>query len=925
AWGLPAGWWGAAWLGVAVVTLVFCEGVARREHADRALALELSTALALVLSGLAALLVVLLPLLPVDVIPVVAVLVLLVSGGLLIVTGWRREIELAEHAGLWLIAAAWSRLYVVAAGDSGTYGLWMSTLAAVALLVERLLLSAHGKKRKVLGELRDVVVRWPLADLVIGLSLLVFVWTGFTAMDVPATAPLVVIATLGVVIGVWVAAGLLYRLPPLVHIALWLAPLPYALALVQALPPFRTLTMLGVAWQALGVALILLGHLLPRYRPALLLPFFLAGYGITGVGLFFAAASPVTLVWALGVVVIVCLATSITVAAGQHPVWTTIIARLIPPDERPFAFLNVHNAFVFLTAWLAAIWLNLMLGYTTLTAPRQGVALVLLSTAWIVLGRLLPRLPGMVGWPVYAAGWFLWLTGLLQVFFAPAEAIITAILGLVLAGEALHRDRGIYWMPVFILQVLFSALQVAWMLDVSGYSFLLAVALGLSAAGLAYDNAGREALHPARLTAGMGALLAGGMWLVHLTPVTTLGLLLLAVVGLVRYRRWELLLGLLLLANLVPFTLELDSWRWLLISGGMQTGAGALLVRLHRPRRFRTFETALVHERDGASPFLWIGGVLLLAGLFAAWDTVGTVVELAQVVLVLAMLSTVYAAWLRIPRAPYLAVLLYGIALLLALIGITDLPLDEIGGWLAFGALMLALLALLCRLLSRVVVRTVRPFPQARWAVWWIRPLLHASYFLTLVSLLVIGVAQAYNPPVLLTGATLLLLAGSCALLFLAEGEPFWALGTLGLVWGAWALALAALGLSGWVWHSVPLGVLLLVLARVVTRVDSGMTELGGVAVLLIGAAADVRTHGLLSLATVSFGAQVVALAVYSVVAGRWVPLLCASAVIAGGIMLALLLVNVWLLPLVLGVLLLALAILLETRREQVAGWLRRF
>ena len=150
----------------------------------------------------------------------------------------------------------------------------------------------------------------------------------------------------------------------------------------------------------------------------------------------------------LGIVVLVSIATGVAVMFGYHPVWDLFIETLIPPEQHPLAFRNVHNLFLLLSAWLAAVWLQLMLGYTDLPLSRQGVFLVVLACIWFLLGRELSRLPGVVGWHVISAGWLLWLIGLLQVFFSPAEATVTVILGLVISGEFLYRSRAVYWIPV---------------------------------------------------------------------------------------------------------------------------------------------------------------------------------------------------------------------------------------------------------------------------------------------------------------------------------------------------------------------------------------------------------------------------------------------------------------------------------------------
>jgi hypothetical protein len=456
AWGFPAVWWPPIWLVIGIGTVIFVERLARHDEDANALALEMSTALAVLLSGAAALLIELLEFTGGAPNPLMIILVFASSGSLMIWLGGRRALGTAIHAGLWLLAAAWAEIYHHGFAGSGLYGLWLSLLAVIALLTERLLISARRQKHKTPSSIQQAFVRWPLADLVVGLSVIIVMWTAQAALSIPATDPVIVATTLAVVIGVWIAAGLIYRMPALLHVALWLSPLPYALLLILNFPALLPLPLLGITWQIQAVIYLLVGHLLFRQRPVILAPFFIVGYALLGFGLTLTLADPMLLVVSLGVVVIASFATSIAVFAGAHPAWDALVTRLVSPVERPYAHRHIRQVFVFLTAWLGAIWLYLMLGVARFPAPQQGIVLVLLSSVWIILGRILPRLPNMTGWPVYAAGWFMWLIGLLQVFFSPAEAMITAIFGLALSAEALHRSKALHWMPVFILQILFS-------------------------------------------------------------------------------------------------------------------------------------------------------------------------------------------------------------------------------------------------------------------------------------------------------------------------------------------------------------------------------------------------------------------------------------------------------------------------------------
>src|SRR5262249_8140024 len=154
--------------------------------------------------------------------------------------------------------------------------------------------------------------------------------------------------------------------------------------------------------------------------------------------------------------VFAAIGTSIAVIADLHPAWSLLVAKLVDAEKRPLIYNYLNHFFLLLAAWLSAIWLHLMFGYTGMPLPRQGILLVGFACAWFVLGRLLSRLPGVVGWPVISAGWLMWCIGLLEVLFSPTEALITMIVGLVVSGIIVQRSKDVYWIPVLIMQVFFT-------------------------------------------------------------------------------------------------------------------------------------------------------------------------------------------------------------------------------------------------------------------------------------------------------------------------------------------------------------------------------------------------------------------------------------------------------------------------------------
>ncbi len=402
----------------------------------------------------------------------------LILGGVFLLVMMGRDQLLAAHGGVWLIGGGWIVFYFDWLNATGAFGLWLALMATAALLTERIWTTLHKNKRKGETTLVEAVTGWALADLALGLTVLILLWT---ARNIDAASPLIVTITLLVTCGLWIAAGLLYRLPALLYAALIVLPLPYALLLTYWMPSLWSLPLMGVEWQVLALGLIALGHSLTHRRPAMRLPFFAVGYLYLLLGLTLTLQSALWLPLSLGIVVIAALVTSSLVIAGRHPVWVGLIDRLIPPELSPFLNGNFRNLFLLIGGWMGAVWVLVLLNYTGMPTAQQGMTLVALSAGWFVLGRMLMTMPRLSGWMIYSASWMLWLIGLLMVFYTVPEAIMASVIGLILCGEAIARTRAAYWMPIAILQIGFIGLKLAWLiaLDPQTLFMLLMVVIGV--------------------------------------------------------------------------------------------------------------------------------------------------------------------------------------------------------------------------------------------------------------------------------------------------------------------------------------------------------------------------------------------------------------------------------------------------------------
>jgi hypothetical protein len=918
-WGLPVNLWSPVWLGLAAATVVFLEHMAatkakRGEDSKDAGAVILSKALAIILCGVAALLAQAAPILGIALHPLTTVGIQVSAGILLLWVGLRRDMLAATHAGLWLIFAGWVDFYYFALPGNGAFGLWLSLYPVMALLVERLL--PRKEKRKTAYTMLETISYWPIADLAVGASTIALMWT---ASNIAANAPLISTVTFAIIVGIWIVASLMYRMPVLLHLALWVAPFPYAIALIIVAPDFWTLPLIGIAVQVLGTLYLTIGHSAPRYRPTMLAPFFIVGYVLIGFGFTMALREPALIPVSLTLIVVASIGTSLTVLLDYHPAWTAFMNWLIPPEKHPFAHKHTTQAFLLLSAWLTAIWLHLMLGNASLPLARQGLGMVLFACLWFLIGRLLRRVPDAAAWPVISAGWFMWLIGLLEVFFAPPEALLTIILGLAISGEALRRSRDAFWVPVLIGQVLFTALRIAWLMSLPGYMALLIVAILISMGGMFISIKNRKLGDIAAIT---GGLVAFCIWAYTPDLPKTILITALPIVALIRYRDWRIVwllygcAGLILVLDRVQIDRQL-----VLISGIAQFTIGAELVRLIRPVKLRTLEMFFATEADWATPFLWmgiacVGGALLMSDLQHYQ-------ELIFVLVLLANIAAIYAARLRIANLPYISCALLGGALIEVCFALVSEPFWWIGNDLVlFGAL---LAAIACAAYWTAIVITDKKLKDTpyEWLTWWVNPLQMTSAFLVSSSAAFLIVIASLYPSVhpLTTIVCALMIAVYTGSVFLRRRQFAWLVITLGTFAYGWLLMLDAGHLSGSAWRTIPLALALFLVAEAIDTPYRMHFQFVGSLTLVFGAYLSINWHNFYPPTLLVAALHLGLLIGYSLIYRRRIPLLHVLVVSTVGLIFVIVKINVWLAPFLGGVLLIGIALFVEIQRERADHW----
>jgi hypothetical protein len=351
----------------------------------------------------------------------------------------------------------------------------------------------------------------------------------------------------------------------------------------------------------------------------------------------------------------------------------------------------------------------------------------------------------------------------------------------------------------------------------------------------------------------------------------------------------------------------LAHWQMILLSGEVLIGAATLLL--------------LWDQKVWTYPVFGFGALGAVAGIGKCVAQDGTLaLALWSLALVTIPLCFVQRRNRRLPNLP----VGLGIAGLLVQL-IANLPptFAELQDLIVIWGLGLSFGGLILRLSVLALIRR-----RNRALIWWLRPLLTASTLLSAVGAGIALMLPLYGAPRGLVILDYLLIALTTGLLFSKTWKPYWLLVTLAMIWLIWVQFLILLDLNMLMWRLMPFALLLLLLGPSLDRFQYGAGEIGGIALLLGGPVLQVLDQGVLSMATAILIIEVVGLIAYGYGVRRRVPFFCGTLMIVSGICGLLLWLNPWLLGLVIGVLLIAQALILEVQRDwverQMVAWRRR-
>jgi hypothetical protein len=360
------------------------------------------------------------------------------------------------------------------------------------------------------------------------------------------------------------------------------------------------------------------------------------------------------------------------------------------------------------------------------------------------------------------------------------------------------------------------------------------------------------------------------------------------------------------------------AWPVLMTFGTLQLVVASLLMNRPRPRGYRRLETLLT-MRDWAGPFLWAGFLTLGFAMLRAVGESSAPHELVGPVMALAGILGGFALAWRTPKLPAVSVVLIVAALVMDLSRISDLPYRDIGGFLAVRGLFMMALAVIAKMTVFHFIKQARPFAQMRVLVWWLKPVSKASSFLAFLGIPVAWMGcWVYEAHLVWMIAAWVISYSLLLMVYRITARVKWLVASIALMWLGWAAMLSAIDFQPTQAYTLFYGLSLLVLARQLRVFDEYPLEFAGVCLLIYGAGVSVADSGVMSLASVWVGMLILALLVYGYRDGRTVPFFGPLLLIFIGAIGAIIYVNPWLLPLVVGVALIGGVLLLETRRSWV-------
>jgi len=234
-----------------------------------------------------------------------------------------------------------------------------------------------------------------------------------------------------------------------VHIATWLSTSVFSMAW-QAYGPEFTPIILIVPWLMWSAVLLLIGYALDKNQTRYSHGPYLGAYALMIYALVLSTAVRLTNIYALGITILLAIASYIIVHFGRHHTFEDFINKFFKKvDETPRQIAS--TIFLFYAAYAFPVLLTQYLAHISLDLPWRGVTLAIAAPLYIAIGLLIrnakPR--GIVTvptWALYSAGFALTAIGTMVSFGNEQLAIYVLALNAVVYAVSAYIFQQSFWL-----------------------------------------------------------------------------------------------------------------------------------------------------------------------------------------------------------------------------------------------------------------------------------------------------------------------------------------------------------------------------------------------------------------------------------------------------------------------------------------------
>ncbi len=233
------------------------------------------------------------------------------------------------------------------------------------------------------------------------------------------------------------------------HVATWLSISAFSMAW-QAYGPEFTPIILIVPWLIWSAVLLLIGYALDRNKTRYSHGPYLGAYALMVYSLILSTSVRLTNIYALGITILLAIASYIVVHFGRHQAFEDFINTFFKKaDETTRQIASI--IFLFYAAYAFPVLLTQYLAYIKLDLPWRGVILAIVAPLYIAIGLLIRNaksrsITTVPTWALYSAGYALTAIGAMISFGDEQLAIYVLALNAVVYAVSAYIFRQPFWL-----------------------------------------------------------------------------------------------------------------------------------------------------------------------------------------------------------------------------------------------------------------------------------------------------------------------------------------------------------------------------------------------------------------------------------------------------------------------------------------------